>query len=74
MSLAKLFHDQCVGSYSGHMSSIPNNPLFSSIFDAAGYSEKAKHPNNAYKVFADILRQFATELEAEALKKEEMPF
>jgi hypothetical protein len=56
------------------MSTIPNNPLFASIFDAAGFSEQAKHPNNSYKVFADILRQFATELETEGEKKEDVPF
>lgn len=56
MSLAKLFMDQCVGEYSGHMSCIPNNPLFSSIFQAAGYARNKKN-------FSSILRKMADELD-----------
>lgn len=59
-ALAKLFYDQCVGQYSGHMSAIPNNPLFSSIFYAAGLTGTGDK-----KKFAEILRAFAEDLDNE---------
>ena len=62
--IARLFYDQCVGEYSGHMSAIPNNPLFMSIFKAAGF-------NSGERSFSKILREFADVLDGEA---ESVPF
>ena len=40
IEIARLFKDQCVGQYNGHMAAIPHNPVLASIFKAispAGY-------------------------------------
>ena len=33
--LAEIFMEQCIGTYSGHMSDIPNNPTLKGICEAA---------------------------------------
>lgn len=64
--LAQLFYDQCIGRHDGHMASIPNNPLFSSIFMAAGVS--SIHNVAARQQFADVLRNFADHIEKDEQK------
>jgi len=49
-SIANLFFDQCFGSYSGHMSSIPNNPTLKSICEACGVKSK-----NDFKEFLKLV-------------------
>jgi hypothetical protein len=63
--LARLFENQCIGSYSGHMASIPNNPVIWSIFMAADACGDRKK-------FVSVLRAFADELEK--LTKDDLPF
>lgn len=48
--MARLFQEQCVGTYSGHMASIPNNPVLFSIFIALFGNEY-----DAREKFADAL-------------------
>lgn len=62
--LARLFYDQCVGEFNGHMAAVPHNPLFASIFKAAGW-------NGGERSFSNILRQIADDLDKEA---ENAPF
>jgi hypothetical protein len=62
-ALAELFYQQCVGTYSGHMASIPNNPTIACIFAAC--KADGRHE------FADQIRKFADaidEAEVEAEK------
>lgn len=35
-AMARLFLDQCIGTYSGHMAAIPHNPVLASICLANG--------------------------------------
>jgi hypothetical protein len=39
-SIAKLFFEQIMGTYSGHMAAIPNNPTLKSICEASGAFDK----------------------------------
>lgn len=50
-SIAELFYQQCIGSYSGHMSNIPNNPVLNSICLASGANDRAS--------FKEFLKQVA---------------
>jgi hypothetical protein len=50
IEMARLFKDQCVGSYSGHMSMISNNPIMQSIFMSI-----LPRNNHSTEEFAEIL-------------------
>jgi hypothetical protein len=56
-SIAKLFYDQIMGTYSGHMAHIPNNPVLKSICEASGV------------VGQETFKEFLTEV-AEKLPKD----
>ena len=63
IEIARLFKDQCIGSYSGHMASIPNNPVLQSIFIAiSGDTYKASDE------FADTIILIGEALKVENLK------
>jgi hypothetical protein len=62
--LARFFMDQCAGSYSGHMSNIPNNPTLFGLFRAHGVSEPSGRADP--KGFAVFLRAVADALDADA--------
>lgn len=53
-SVAKVFYDQCMGDYPGHMANIPNNPVLMSICVASGATNK--------KTFIEFLKQVADQL------------
>ena len=57
-AMAELFMDQCVGSYNGHMSAIPNNPVIDGIC-------RAHRANDRKEDFAIFLRQVADQLTKE---------
>ena len=56
--MAELFMDQCIGSYNGHMSAIPNNAVIDGIC-------RAHRVNNKKEDFARFLRQVADQLTKE---------
>lgn len=58
LAMAKLFKDQCVGQYGGHMGHIPNNPTIRSVFIACGYDIGYDRDEQ----FAQILKEFAESL------------
>ena len=58
--LAKIIMEQCIGSYSGHMASIPNNPIIYSMFRAVMTEHNTR---NDEKDFAIALRKIADALE-----------
>lgn len=61
IAMARLFKQQCIGTYSGHMASIPHNPILQSIFVAiSGDTYQAEQD------FADTLIALGN-----ALKKED---
>jgi len=59
---AKFFMDQCVGTYSGHMAAIPNNPVLYGLLKCHGIDQHSTHQ------MAEFLCAVAYEL------KEELPF
>lgn len=61
MNMAKLFMDQCIGEYSGHMSMIPYNPTLRSIFTACGID--SCDSKEKQKQFVEVLRKFADSLD-----------
>jgi hypothetical protein len=54
-STAKFFYDQIMGSYSGHMSLIPNSPILKSLLNAHGVKNE--------DTFNEFLVQVADKLE-----------
>lgn len=58
LAMAKLFKDQCVGQYGGHMGNIPNNPTIRSVFIACGYHTGY----DTDEQFAEVLQAFAAAL------------
>jgi len=54
--MAIFFKDQLVGTYSGHMAAIPNNPVL--------YGLMAAHKaDNSNRDFAEFLRQVADKID-----------
>lgn len=53
-SIANLVYDQMMGTYSGHMANIPNNPTLMSICNASGVTDR--------KTFKEFLKQVADKL------------
>jgi len=45
-AIANLFYEQCMGTHSGHMANIPNNPVLMSICVASGVKDV-----NSFKQF-----------------------
>lgn len=61
--LARFFMDQCAGSYSGHMSNIPNNPTLFGLCLAHNVATPGGRPDK--KDFAVFLRAVATALDGD---------
>ena len=59
-AMAIFFYEQCAGSYSGHMSNVPNNPTLNGLVTAC----IGKH-NVSRAEFADLLRDFADSLDSD---------
>lgn len=65
--IAKLFYDQCLGGYSGHMASIPHNPQINSIVSAFCETRNKKG-------FIKFLRECADALETLETDEDLIPF
>ena len=64
IEIARFFMYQCVGSYSGHMASIPNNPVMQGIVLATLGGQ-----NVDARMFSEFLIGMADALDADAAKK-----
>lgn len=65
IAAAKLFANQCIGSYSGHMSMIAFNPTLQSIAGAHGVKVHSHPSDTTEKEFATFLRMVADQLSPE---------
>ena len=59
--VAEFFYEQCAGEYSGHMSTIPNNPTVQGLLRAHGITNP-RHPDSL-KQFAEFCRLVAEQLD-----------
>ena len=62
LAAAKLFSNQCIGSYSGHMSMIAFNPTLQSIAAAHGVKVHSHGCETVEEEFAVFLRMVADQL------------
>jgi len=62
-TLAKFFYEQCVGTHSGHMANIANNPVLFGLISAATGTNDNCHAASQTK-FAKLLREMADQLDS----------
>ena len=61
-SMAKLFYEQCAGTYSGHMADIPNNPMLFGICAAHSETQVSYHSMTRSE-FVEFLQETVKQLE-----------
>jgi len=56
--MAKLFYEQCAGTYGGHMGNVPNNPTLFGLVGAHSSEINNSHASTQEE-FAEFLRSVA---------------